>query len=109
MKITINGMALDCHVAVSHEQKMQGLMFKENPPNMAFLYPQPSVNKFWMKNTPCNLLIIFCYRGKVISIEEGVPYSLKSVGPNRITDLVVEVPYSKYSGAFKVGDIVKII
>lgn len=108
MKISVNGIDLECRAAVTHEQKMQGLMFQENPPNMAFLYPKPSVNKFWMKNTPCNLLIIFCYRGKVIAVEEGTPFSLKSIGPNRISDLVIEVPYSKYSGAFKEGDIVKI-
>jgi len=104
MKVVVNNIQLDCEVAATHEQKMQGLMHQENPPNMVFLYDNPGYNKFWMKNTPCRLLILFCYKGEVISVEEGKPFSLKSVGPNRLSDLVIEVPYDKYVGTFQTGN-----
>ena len=103
MKIKIDNLIIDCDVAFSQHEKEKGLMGQENPKPMAFLYSSPGLNKFWMKNTPCKLLIIFCYQGKVISVDYGIPYSLKSVGPNKLSDLVIELPAYLYDGAVAVG------
>lgn len=59
---------------------------------MSFLYKRPKINKFWMHNTSSPLDIIFCCNGKVIDICYGEPFSTKVLGPDRDSDLVIELP-----------------
>lgn len=81
-------------LAISDKEKEIGLMYhKWPPPVMTFLYTEGEFKKFWMKNTPSPLDIVFCYNGKVVSIHKGEPFSTKMVGPNDLSDLVVELPY----------------
>lgn len=80
--------------AISEEEQSQGLMRQDwPPPIMSFVYSSPQVNKFWMKDTPSPLDIIFCYQGKIAQICKGEPYSTSVVGSNQLSDLVVEFPY----------------
>lgn len=80
-------------VALTEEEQGRGLMgCAWPPPVMSFPFDQSRVSKFWMKNTPSPLDIVFCYAGKVISIETGIPNSEIHVGPDSLTDLVVELP-----------------
>lgn len=92
-KIIIANKVFNALVAISEEEQRNGLMNKEPPtPVMIFPYKSAKVRKFWMKNTPAALDIIFCKEGRVLSIEEGIPFSEKEIGPDKPTDLVIEMP-----------------
>jgi len=81
-------------IAISELEQRKGLMnCYDLPPSMSFVYESPKVNKFWMHNTPMPLDIVFCNKGKIISIAAGEPFSTTLIGPDYATDLVVEFPY----------------
>jgi uncharacterized protein len=81
-------------LALSEEEQTRGLMEQVwPPPIMSFVYSYPRVNKFWMKNTPSPLDIVFCNNGKVTQIHKGVPYSTDVIGDNSFSDLIIEYPY----------------
>jgi len=72
---------------------------------MAFLYKSANINKFWMRNTPKSLDVVFCLNNKISEICYGEPHSLKLIGSDQLSDLIVEFPYGtckKY--AFKQGN-----
>ncbi len=91
-------------LAISAEEQAQGLMHQEwPPPVMSFVYESPGVNRFWMKNTPSPLDIVFCHNGKVSEICYGEPHSTKAVG-TQLSDLVIELPHGTVdSVGIKVG------
>lgn len=79
------------------------------PPVMSFIYAFPSVNRFWMKNTPSPLDIVFCHKGKVAEICYGKPHSTQVVG-TQMSDLVVELPHGTVdSMELKVGQSVGLV
>ena len=64
------------------------------------------MNRFWMKNTPSPLDIIFCRNGKVSEICYGEPNSTTVIG-SRISDLVIELPFGTADSlGIKVGQAV---
>jgi uncharacterized membrane protein (UPF0127 family) len=80
--------------AITASEQEAGLMYVKPPtPIMSFLYKQAQVNKFWMKNTPSDLDIIFCNNGKISQICKGSSYSTQIVGDNSLSDLVIELPF----------------
>jgi uncharacterized protein len=91
-------------LAISIEEQQQGLMHQEwPPPVMAFIYDSPRVNRFWMKNTPSPLDIVFCHGGKVAEICYGKPNTTTVMG-SRESDLVIELPYGTVDSlGIKVG------
>jgi uncharacterized membrane protein (UPF0127 family) len=92
--IFIGDNLFEAYLAVTAEEQMYGLMYVPPPaPNMAFLYERPQYNRFWMKNTEASLDIIFCNDGKVSEICYGEPYSLRTIGGNEPSNLVIELPY----------------
>lgn len=81
-------------LAVSELEQAKGLMGQKFPPPvMTFVYNTPKVNKFWMKNTPSPLDIIFCHNNKISQICYGEPYSTAIIGDNKLSDLVIELPH----------------
>ena len=91
--VIINNKIHKCLIAVSQEERSLGLMHvKWPPPIMAFPNFRPTINKFWMKNTPSPLDIVFCMDSKIIAIEHGQPNTLDMIGPDEFSDLVVEFP-----------------
>ena len=81
-------------LAISMEEQSNGLMFEAwPPPVMSFIYATPQVNRFWMKNTPSPLDIVFCHNGKVTQICYGEPHSTRMLGENEYSDLVIEFPH----------------
>lgn len=87
------GGCLPTLVALTLEEHQKGLMFQQwPPPVMSFPYKSAGVRKFWMKNTPSPLDIIFCRGGKVIEVVAGEPHNTTLVGPEQPVDLVVELP-----------------
>lgn len=95
-----------CLLALTAEEQERGLMFvPPEPPIVAFAYPSARVNKFWMKNTPSPLDIIFILDGKISQMHFGEPFSTKIIGNDQESDLIVEFPsgyVDKYN--LKIGD-----
>jgi uncharacterized membrane protein (UPF0127 family) len=92
-------------LAISEDEQSQGLMGQEwPPPVMSFIYSSPRVNRFWMKNTPSPLDIVFCCNGEVTQICRGEPFSTMAIGDYKHSDLVVEFPYGTVnSSQIKLG------
>lgn len=80
-------------VAITADEHAQGLMYKKwPPPVMCFPYNCAGVRKFWMKNTISPLDIVFCHDNKIIAVCYGEPMTINQIGPDRPSDLVVELP-----------------
>lgn len=93
-QIVIGENVIGTVVAITEQDHVRGLMFKPwPPPVMTFPYKTAEVRKFWMKNTPSPLDIIFCRAGEVISVFMGEPGSMRHIGPDEPVDLVVEMPF----------------
>lgn len=57
-----NRFELECYVAKTHGERMQGLMgiqYLSSAEGMLFVYNEPVMNSFWMKNTSLPLTIIW--------------------------------------------------
>ena len=81
-------------LAISENEQSKGLMFEPNPPPiMSFVYVKPKINKFWMKNTPSPLDIVFSCNGIITQICKGEPYSTSIIGDDKLSDLIVEFPF----------------
>lgn len=93
-------------LAISSEEQEKGLMGREwPPPVMSFVYAEPSINRFWMKNTPSPLDIVFALRGEIVSIHKGEPHSTTLIGDYKFSDLVVELPFGTCKKlGIKIGD-----
>lgn len=92
--IYIGSNVFPTYFAISSHEQQQGLMNVEwPPPVMSFVYDTPQPNKFWMKNTPSPLDIVFCRKGEIISIHKGEPFSTSVIGPDEFSDLVIELPH----------------
>jgi uncharacterized membrane protein (UPF0127 family) len=98
-------------LAISAEEQSRGLMYQEwPPPIMSFIYAEPQVNKFWMKNTPSPLDIVFCCNGKVSQICYGEPLSTSIIGADKNSDLIIELPHGTVdTSGIKVGHSVGIV
>ncbi len=109
-KVIINGISFDAKVAVTEREQNIGLMNQAwPPPVMFFPYKISGIRKFWMKNTPSPLDIIFCRDNRIICICSGEPMSTTMVGPDEPADLVVELPKgTAEKQSFSIGDIVHI-
>lgn len=92
--IYVGDNVFDTLIATSYEEQSRGLMYEPYPPPvMTFVYNYPKINKFWMKNTPSPLDIVFCCNNKIIDICKGIPFSTEIIGPDEPSDLVIEFPY----------------
>lgn len=105
-KLRIGNLGLETIIAETADEQERGLMGREwPPPAMSFVYSSPRVNRFWMKNTPSPLDIIFSLNGTVTSIHKGEPHSTRLIGDWELSDLVVELPHGTVSKmGIKVGD-----
>lgn len=91
--IIINGESLPTLIALTEDEQEMGLMYQKwPPPIMSFPFKSSEIRKFWMKNTPSPLDIIFCNSGRIVGIYDGKPYSKDLVGPDLPVDLVIEIP-----------------
>ena len=97
-------------LAITQKEQETGLMHRDElPPLMAFVYTEPRLNKFWMKNVSQPLDIIFCFKNKVVGIYRGDPYSTKLIGGSELSDLVLEFPAgTKEKMGMELGDEIEI-
>lgn len=91
-RFKINGNEFKGLAAITAGEQEKGLMWVASPQIMVFPCKFSSIRKFWMKNTPMPLDIVFCNDGKILSINSGEPFSTKLVGPNKPTNLIIEFP-----------------
>ena len=80
--LTIGVHLIKAEVAVSDEQRAQGLMFREKmAPNegMVFRFPEPRPICMWMKNTLLPLSVAFIDdHGRIVNIEDMQPQTLNA-------------------------------
>ncbi|HSH90145.1 MAG TPA: DUF192 domain-containing protein [Ramlibacter sp.] len=73
---------IDAQVAQTIDQRTIGLMFRKEMPQhegMLFVFEQPTVQCFWMKNTLLPLAIAFIADdGTIVNIDEMKPQTLES-------------------------------
>lgn len=100
-EITIKSAAGGTHVfdvemAVSPQQRAQGLMFRHSmaaKAGMLFLYERPEQRAMWMKNTLIPLDMLFIDEGGVIVRiqERTVPFSLQAIASGQAVTAVLEL------------------
>jgi len=73
---------IDAQVAASYEQRMTGLMFRKEMPQhegMLFVFEQPSMQCFWMKNTILPLTAAFVADdGTIVNLADMQPQTTDS-------------------------------
>jgi len=106
--VSLKGKSFKTLVVESEQEHQTGLMWQQwPPPVMTFPYKYASYRKFWMKNTVSPLDIIFCRAGKIVGIFKGEPLSTTMVGPEEMSDLVIELPHGTAKDlGLEVGDYV---
>lgn len=94
-----SGRAIRVELAVTDEEKAQGLMFRESmarESGMIFLFDRLEVRPFWMKNCHFPLDLIYSLKdGTVVDVLKNVPPCAAdpcpSYPPSAAADTVVEV------------------
>ena len=75
--VTINGHTFSAEVSRTFEQRVKGLMFREELPSdscMLFWYNTDSKRSIWMKNVNMPLDVIWISEsGEIVEIQENVP------------------------------------
>jgi uncharacterized membrane protein (UPF0127 family) len=80
--------------SITKEEQSFGLMGERKKTFMIFLYKENQYSKFWMKNTPKPLDIIFINNNwEIDAIEKGIPFNKKIINPNVFGRCVIEAPY----------------
>ena len=95
---TIAGEIFDLEVAATPRQQQLGLMHRKALPDsrgMIFPFSPPRPARFWMKNVPVGLDMVFLYQGQVQGIFEAPPCAADpcpTYGPgNLLVDNVIEL------------------
>ncbi|MEO8586464.1 MAG: DUF192 domain-containing protein [Acidobacteriota bacterium] len=96
-----SGAAITVEIAVTDQEKAQGLMFRESMPNgagMIFPFDALEIRPFWMKNCHFALDMIYATRdGTIVDVLKNVPPCAPdpapclNVTPKAKADTVVEV------------------
>lgn len=83
-------------LAVTPEARTQGLMYRRDLPShagMLFVFPQESLQNFWMRNTPLPLDLIFITAAHRVAgvVADARPFSEDSLGVPVPSQFVLEV------------------
>ncbi|KZL49744.1 hypothetical protein A2T98_11150 [Nodularia spumigena CENA596] len=96
--IVSNGTRIQLEVARTGEQQAQGLMYRPALPDnrgMLFQFPAEQQVRFWMKNVPVPLDMVFLQNGVIKYIEDSAPPCTSepcpTYGPNVPIDTVIEL------------------
>ncbi|MCW5314261.1 DUF192 domain-containing protein [Nostoc sp. KVJ3] len=114
--IVPNGTTIQLEVANTPQQQEMGLMYRAALPDnrgMLFKFSSPQSIRFWMKNVPVALDMVFLRKGVVKYIQAAAPPCASepcpTYGPNTPIDKVIELRSGRAAELkLKVGDIVKI-
>lgn len=111
-----NGTTIQLEVAKTPQQQEMGLMYRPALPDnrgMLFRFSSPQSIRFWMKNVPVALDMVFLQNGVVKYIQASAPGCASepcpTYGANTPIDKVIELRSGRAAELkLKVGDIVKI-
>lgn len=111
-----NGTTIQLEVARTQKQQEMGLMYRPALPDnrgMLFQFPSPQSTKFWMKNVPVALDMVFLQNGVVKYVEASAPPCANepcpTYGPNVPVDKVIELRSGRAAELnLKPGDTIKI-
>lgn len=105
MKIKINETEFSAEIAQTKDARKKGLMNRKKLDDnsaMIFIFSEPQILSFWMKNTQIPLSIAFIDSAGIITqIEKMKPYSLKHVNSKKKCCFALEVNM----GFFKTNNI----
>ena len=100
--LTIGGHTAQVELALTHEERSKGLMFRESldeDSGMLFVFDRSGFYSFWMRNTFIPLSIAFIdARGIIVNIEEMVPHDERPVSPELPIIYVLEMNAGWFSG-----------
>lgn len=110
------GRTIKLEVARTQEQQMMGLMYRPALPDnrgMLFVFPSEQPVRFWMKNVPVPVDMVFLQNGVIKYIENAAPpceyEHCPTYGANTPIDQVIELRAGRASKlGLQVGDNVKI-
>ncbi len=88
---------IEVELAVTQEQRAQGLMFREELAPMAgmlFIYPRNQVPQMWMRNTliPLDMLFLDETGQVLVTANNAVPHSEAIISPGIPARAVLELP-----------------
>ncbi len=112
----IKDATIQLEVAQTPQQQATGLMFRESLADdrgMLFPFPNERMARFWMKNVPISLDMIFLNGDRVVGIASDVPPCKTEpcpvYGPNALVDGVIELRGGRARElAVEVGDTIEI-
>ena len=113
VRLTVGGEAFEVELAVTPEQRRQGLMFREQlgeREGMLFVFDAEQTVSFWMRDTPLPLSIAFIdARGVIVHVADMVPYSEQPVPSRFPVRYALEVNRGAFERAgVEVGDLVEL-
>ncbi len=114
-KIIINRKALKVEIADTAKKREKGLMDKKSLPEnegMLFIFEEPKILHFWMKNTSIPLSIAFINENfEIIQIEDMYPYDIVNIHSSKApAKYALEVNQGWFErNNIKVGSKIKII
>ncbi len=110
-EIKINNQKLKVEISESESELSWGLMYRKSMPDscgMLFIFPYEDILSFWMKDTYIPLSIAFIDKaGTIVSIKEGVPFSLNNISSDYPAIYALEVNKGWFKkNKIKTGDTV---
>ncbi len=97
-QVIMGGETIELEVTRTPEQQALGLMYRENLSanrGMLFSFEKPRVARFWMKNVPIALDMVFLLDGEIQAIRADVPPCLEepcsTYGPPMPVNQVIEL------------------
>lgn len=94
-KVTINQTTFTVEIVADEPSRQAGLMFRKSLPErhgMLFIFDQPDIYPFWMRNTPLALDIIYIDEDRrVINICTMPPQTDQRCVPTRPAQYVLEL------------------
>ncbi len=115
--VCIDGKCFSVQLAKTQKEQESGLMYRNQlsqDKGMLFIFKNPGIYTFWMKNTLISLDILWIdINNKIIYISKKTPPCTTSIcntyGPSENTKYVLEINGGiSDKENFKVGDLVKI-
>lgn len=107
-ELEINNHTVHAEIADNDQSRAQGLMFREQlatDSGMLFVFEQPAMPCFWMKNTPLNLSIAFITdKGVITNIEQMTAQSPDTHCPTAPIRYALEMEQGWFEGKAKAGD-----
>jgi len=108
INLELNNYAIYAEIAADDETRAQGLMFREQlapDSGMLFVFEQPAMPCFWMKNTPLNLSIAFITdKGIITNIESMQAQQLDTHCPTEPVRYALEMEQGWFDGKAQAGD-----